>query len=124
MLCLGMEDDDEDSEKLSLDSNSLSLSLCIDVMAQEVPPAHSHSGPICWGYAVGRAFGKSWTSTPDCNCSVLNRGSIGSKQNDRYFDWYKPYDSDSIKVKDIIEISLNGKDCMRPMLAKPTGASK
>lgn len=62
------------------------LFFCVETWAQHIPPCQSfaHSGgPICWGYATGRAFGRSWGSS-SCPLSTLNLGEISTT----YFDFY------------------------------------
>ncbi len=67
------------------------------LQAQHIPVAHSDDGPsICYGYALGRAYGKTWTSTPDCNAAHIRTNQIENKQNPTYFIWNSPYNESEI----------------------------
>lgn len=90
--------------KTAIITIGLAIFSVASLFAQHVPPNHGDSGPtICWGYSVGRAFGKTWTQTSDCNSRIINKNEVGNKQGDLYFDWYPNYSASNINVGDIIE---------------------
>ena len=61
------------------------LLLSSEVFSQHIPDCQGskHSSPICWGYATGRAFGRSWSSA-SCPLSTLNLSTISTL----YFNFY------------------------------------
>ncbi|GEM_PF-2956649 len=71
--------------------------------AQHIPAGHSHgSGSICWGYACGRVYGKSWNSV-DCPLNNIYMEEIPSE----YFDIYTPFSYQNVQEGDIV-IFRNG----------------
>jgi len=82
----------------------LSAASCSELLAQHIPPCqgNAHSTSICWGYATGRAFNRSWNDQR-CPLSTLNLGYI----NTNYFDWYPGGSLTGIDYGDIVAFSAH-----------------
>jgi len=79
------------------------LLFCAESLAQHIPPCqgNAHSSPICWGYATGRAFNRSWSDSR-CPLSTLNLGGI----SDAFFDFIS-WNPASVRSRDIIKFGSN-----------------
>lgn len=75
---------------------------------QHIPPCQSYnhgneSQGACWGYAVGRAFNRTW-GDPDCPNSTLLLNQIPED----YFQWYSPFNINNIQIGDIVAWGTKG----------------
>ncbi len=89
-----------------------SISLAQDY--PHIPPSHNHSGGICWGYAMARAFGRS-NNHAVCSAVTVNVGEIASAyfqqngwnifqvQEGDIIDFTKPNQQHVAYVADIID---------------------
>lgn len=73
----------------------------VAVFAQHIPVAHSHVTSICYGYAMGRAFEKSWND-PICPAQDL----YTRQMDETYFTRYDSCALTDLVVGDIIEFGL------------------
>lgn len=66
-----------------------------------IPVPHEHGVDsqtgACWGYAVGRAFNRSWGDSR-CPIETITFNSV----SEAYFDWHSPFEANSINQGDII----------------------
>jgi len=86
------------------------LFLCVGKMfAQHIPPCQGFAHPgytVCWGYATGRAFNRSWN---DARCAVSTLYlDLNTLRYSGYFQRITPFDLNSILPGDIIEFQDGG----------------
>ncbi len=78
----------------------------LPLLAQNYPhipvSGHNHNSPICWGYAIARAFGRDNHAT--CPAYPLYFGNIP----DQHFD-QKTFNIDSVQAGDIIDFTKPGQ---------------
>ncbi len=87
------------------------LSLTPFSFAQHIPPCQgtAHSTSICWGYATGRAFGRSWNDSR-CPLSTLHFTTIPSA----YFDYYSGSSLSGIQSGDIVRFAAHAAYVVTP----------
>lgn len=71
--------------------------LFAETMMGHIPISHDHSTSICWGYAQGRAFGKS---EGDAECDPVR--TYADKINESYFPFISDPSLEGIKPGDIV----------------------
>jgi hypothetical protein len=78
----------------------------VPTFSQHIPPcqgsAHDGQG-ACWGYAVGRAFNRSWNDSR-CPISTLDFNNVPSN----YFTWYSSFNIYAIQIGDIVAWGSQG----------------
>lgn len=75
----------------------ISASVLLSEVMGHIPINHDHSSSICWGYAQGRAFGKS---SGDSDCDP--RTTYTDKINESYFPFVSGSSLTGIKPGDIV----------------------
>lgn len=87
--------------------------------AQHIPPCqgNAHSTSICWGYATGRAFSRSWNDSR-CPLSTLYLQNI----NSTYFEWHGGSSLSGMQSGDIV--AFNGHTAFVVSVGDPIDSTR